>query len=135
MKIGFAGVTADLLHAGHLAHLEEAKRYCDYLIVGLNVNPCDRSYKNKPIESVFERYMRLRACKWVDEIICYDGEKDLELLTATLPFDIKFIGSDYKGKDFTGRDMCLKRGIEIHYCDRYHDLSTTKLRERIKNAN
>ena len=131
--IGFTGITADLLHPGHLAHLEEAHRYCDWLIVGINVNPCDREYKNKPVESVFERCMRVRACKWADEIICYDGEKDLELLTAVLPFDIKFIGSDYYGKDFTGKKICEERGIEIHYCDRYHDLSTTNLRKRLEN--
>lgn len=133
-KIGFLGNTADLCHVGHLVMFEEARKHCDHLIAGLNVNPCDRSEKNKPIESVFERYMRLRSIKWIDEIICYDGEKDLELLHSTLDIDIVFLGQDYEGKEYTGKKILEDRGIEVYFCKRYHNLSSTNLRERVFQA-
>jgi glycerol-3-phosphate cytidylyltransferase len=130
-KLGFFATTSDLCHTGHLVMFEEARKHCDYLIAGLNVNPCDRPNKNKPIESVFERYMRLRSIKWIDEIICYEGEKDLELLYSVLDIDIAFLGQDHKCKDYTGKKILEDRGIEVYFCKRYHNLSSTNLRERI----
>ena len=131
-KQGFTCSAFDLLHAGHILMLEEARSQCDYLIVGLQNDPSlDRIEKNTPIQSLVERYLQLKAVRYVDEIIVYNTEKDLEDLLLILPIKIRFVGEEYKGKDLTGRETCNKRGIEIYYNKREHTFSTTELRVRI----
>jgi glycerol-3-phosphate cytidylyltransferase len=134
-KIGFTASTFDLLHAGHVLMLEEAKRVCDYLIVGLQFDPTiDRATKNKPVQSIVERYLQLRACKYVDEIIPYTTESDLEDLLACLPINVRILGEEYKNQDFTGRDMCKKRGIDLYFNQRSHTFSSSNLRIRVVAA-
>ena len=135
LKIGFTASAFDLLHAGHILMLKEARSVCDYLIVALQTNPnLDRPSKRKPMQSIVERQIQLKAVSYVDEIIVYETEKDLLNLIKALPIDIRIIGEDYKGKDFTGKDYCLSGGIEIYYNQRSHDFSSTELIERIKNS-
>lgn len=132
-RIGFTASSFDLLHAGHVAMLEEAKQQCDWLIAGLQTDPTiDRPEKNKPIQTITERYIQLRACKFVDEIYVYATEADLLDLLAILPIDVRIIGADYKGKDFTGKRYCDENDIEIYYNRRSHKLSTSELRTRLK---
>ena len=134
MKIGITCSTFDLLHTGHILMLEESKRNCDYLIVCWQTNPTiDRPEKNKPIQSVFERHTQLKAIKYIDEIIVYDTEKDLENIFLSTSANIRFIGEDYKNKDFTAKNICLDRSIEIFYNTRKHSFSSTELRNRIKS--
>jgi len=122
----------DLLHAGHVAMLEEAKRKCDYLIVGLHVDPTIErpETKNKPIQSVYERWKQLNAMRAVDEIIPYESEQDIVNICATLNIQKRFIGSDYTNKDITGTDICKERGIEIDFIKRVHNYSSSELRNR-----
>lgn len=130
--IGFTASSFDLLHAGHVVMLEEAKRHCDYLIVGLQVDPTlDRAHKNKPIQSIVERQIQLSAIKYVDEIVIYNTEADLEDLLLTLPINVKVMGEEYKGKDFTGKQICKDRGIKMVYNGRDHSFSSTSLRKRV----
>ena len=134
--IGFTSVVGDLFHAGHIRMIEECKQHCDYLIVGLICDPSDRKEKNKPIESVYERFYRIKRCKGVDEVIPLENEKDLQLfLEMSMGINIRFVGDDYLGKDFTGKSVCERKGIRIFYNDRQHGLSSTSLRDRVKNAN
>lgn len=131
-KRGFTCSAFDLLHAGHILMLEEARSQCDYLIVGLQNDPSiDRATKNTPIQSLVERYLQLKAVKYVDEIVVYNTEKDLEDLLMILPIKVRFVGEEYKDKELTGRDICNKRGIEVYYNKREHSFSTTELRVRI----
>ena len=131
-KIGFTCSTFDLLHAGHVVMLEEAKRHCDYLIVGLQTDPTlDRPQKNAPIQSIVERQIQLSAIKYVDEIVIYSTEADLEDLLLTLPIDVKVMGEEYKSKDFTGKQICKDRGIKMVYNGRDHSFSSTSLRKRV----
>ena len=131
--IGFTSVVGDLLHAGHCLMLDECKRYCDYLYCGIIVDPTtDRPEKNKPVQSMFERWEQVVSNKNVDMVVPLDGEKDLELALKSLPIDIRFVGSDYIGKDFTGKKVCTDLGIKIHYTKRNHGLSSTELRHRIE---
>lgn len=130
--IGITCSTFDLLHAGHIIMLEECKKYCDYLICALQVDPTlDRPEKNKPIQSLIERYIQLDAVEYVDKIIPYSTEEELKTLFSSLDLDIRIIGEEYKDKNFTGKDICLKRGIKLVYNKRDHNFSTTSLRERI----
>lgn len=132
MRIGITFSCFDLFHAGHVAMLKEAKTQCDYLIVGLQTDPTiDRPEKNKPVQSVFERYMQLQACKYIDEIIPYATEKDVEDILLTYPIDVRIIGSDYMDQDFTGKDLCTWKGIDIYYNKRMHSFSTSELRNRV----
>lgn len=134
-KIGFTCSTFDLLHAGHVLMLEECKKNCDYLICGLQVDPTmDRPSKNKPIQSLFERWLQLRSVTWVDEIVPYVTEKDLEDILLSLSIDIRFLGEDYKDSEFTGKKICEERNIQILFNQRKHSFSTTELRNRIKNV-
>ena len=134
MIIGFTSVVGDLLHAGHVLMLDECKRYCDYLYVGLIDDPTkDRPYKNKPIQSMFERYVQLCSNRNVDEVIPLSGEDDLDLALRSLPIDIRFVGEDYKDKDFTGKETCHRLGIKIIYNKREHGLSSSELKNRIKS--
>jgi glycerol-3-phosphate cytidylyltransferase len=123
----------DLFHSGHVAMLKEARSNCDYLIVGLQTDPTiDRPEKNKPIQSVFERYVQLEGCKYIDEIIPYETEKDLIDILLTYDINKRFIGEEYRQKDFTGKQLCVDKGIEIYYNKRQHSFSTSGLRKRIE---
>jgi glycerol-3-phosphate cytidylyltransferase len=130
--IAFTCSTFDLLHAGHILMLAECKQICDYLIVGLQTDPTiDRpEVKNKPVQSIVERYVQLSAVKFVDEIIVYDTEKDLEDLLMFLPITIRICGEEYKERHLTGRDICDTRGIRTHYNSRTHRFSSSELRQR-----
>lgn len=135
MKIGFTCSTFDLLHAGHVLMLEEARANCDKLIVGLQTDPTiDRpDTKNKPVQSIVERFIQLNAIRHVDEIFVYSTEKDLQDLLLMLPINIRFIGDEYRDKDFTGKQICVNRGIELYFNKRNHSFSTTELRQRVKS--
>ena len=132
MKIGFTCSTFDLFHAGHMMMLKEAKTQCDYLIVGLQTDPTiDRpDTKNKPIQSLFERFVQLNSCKYVDEIIPYSTEKELLDILLSYPIHVRIIGEEYKDKHFTGRELDL----ETYFNSRKHSFSTTSLRQRVKEA-
>lgn len=134
--VGFTCSTFDLLHAGHILMLAEAKQVCDYLIVGLQTDPTiDRpETKNKPVQSVVERYVQLSAVKFVDQIIVYQTEKDLEDMLMFLPITVRFIGEEYEGKEFTGKDICESRGVKIWYNSRTHRFSSSELRKRTHEA-
>jgi glycerol-3-phosphate cytidylyltransferase len=132
-KVGFTASCFDLLHAGHILMLEEAKSVCDYLIVALQADPSiDRPNKRRPVQSLIERQIQLKAVKYIDEVVVYETEDDLLDLLKTLHIDVRIIGEDYAGKDFTGRDYCLAHDIEIYYNSRKHNFSSTELIERIK---
>ena len=134
-KIGFTCSTFDLLHAGHITMLEEAKRHCDFLIVGLQNDPTeDRPEKNKPVQSIVERQLQLAAVKYVDEIVIYNTEQDLTDLLLTLPIDVRILGDEYKNKDFTGKDIAKQRGSKIIYNGRDHSFSSSSLRKRVAFA-
>lgn len=131
MKIGFTASTFDLLHAGHIMMLKEARSLCDFLIVGLQVDPTiDRPEKNKPVQSVTERYLQLEAVKYVDQIIPYSTESDLRNLLLALPISVRILGEEYQDKEFTGRD--IPGHIEIcHFNKRRHSFSSSELRARV----
>lgn len=132
MKVGFTCSTFDLLHAGHVSMLREAKEQCDYLICGLQMDPAiDRPTKNSPIQTVVERYTQLNAVKYVDEIIPYSTEKDLEDILEMYHIDVRILGEEYRDKDFTGKDICRKRGIQLHFNKRDHRFSSSDLRKRV----
>ena len=123
----------DLFHSGHVAMLKEARANCDYLMVGLQTDPTiDRPEKNKPIQSVFERYVQLEGCKYIDEIIPYETEKDLIDVLLTYDIQKRFIGEEYRQIDFTGKQLCVDKGIELYYNKRQHSFSTSGLRKRIE---
>lgn len=130
--IGFTASTFDLLHAGHILMLAECKQYCDYLIVGLQTDPTiDRpDTKNRPVQSIVERYVQLSAVKFVDEIVVYQTEKDLEDMLMFMPINYRIIGEEYRDSNFTGRDICEDRGIQIIYNSRKHRFSSSELRHR-----
>jgi glycerol-3-phosphate cytidylyltransferase len=130
--VGFTCSTFDLLHAGHILMLAECKQVCDYLIVGVQSDPTiDRpGVKNKPVQSIVERYVQLSAVKFVDEIIVYNTEKDLEDMLMFLPISVRIIGEEYKDKDFTGKQICEERGIKVWYNSRSHRFSSSELRQR-----
>ena len=133
--IGITFSSFDLFHSGHVAMLKEAKSKCDYLMVGLQTDPTiDRPEKNKPIQSVFERYVQLEGCKYIDEVIPYATEQDLIDILLTYKVDVRFIGEEYQGKEFTGKQLCTDKGINIHYNKRQHSFSTSGLRKRIKEV-
>lgn len=136
MRIGITFSAFDLLHAGHIAMLEEAKSVCDYLIVGLHVDPSlERSSKNKPVQSLIERQIQLKGCKYVDEIICYETEKDLLDILATIKWNVRIIGEEYKEETFTGWTEFHNpySDKEIYYNSRQHRFSSTDLRQRVIN--
>lgn len=135
MKVGFTCSTFDLLHAGHVAMLQEARTKCDYLIVGLQNDPTlDRPNKNRPVQSIVERQMQLKGSRYVDEVWVYNTEKDLEDLLLTLPINVRILGVEYEGKEFTGREICHKRGIELYFNGRDHSFSSSSLRRRVYEA-
>jgi len=135
MKVGITFSTFDLLHAGHIAMLREAKKHCDYLIVGLQTDPTiDRPEKNKPVQTLVERFVQISAVKYVDELICYETEQDVVDILSMYDIDIKIMGQEYREKDFTGRDVCKQRGIELYFNKRDHRFSSSKLRELVSEA-
>jgi len=135
LKIGITFSTFDLLHAGHIAMLSEAKNHCDYLIAGLQTDPTlDRTTKNSPVQSIVERQIQLQATRYVDEIVVYQTEKDLEDILLSMPIDVRILGVEYENRDFTGKDICNKRGIELIYNGRDHSFSSSSLRKRVSEA-
>jgi glycerol-3-phosphate cytidylyltransferase len=131
MTTGFTCSTFDLFHAGHIMMLREAKEKCDYLIVGLQTDPTiDRPEKNKPVQSVFERFIQLNACVYVDEVVVYATEKELKDILLSYPIDVRILGEEYKGKEFTGQDI----EMEYYFNERKHSFSTTELRQRVVEA-
>jgi len=135
LKIGIVFSQFDILHAGHIAMLSEAKNHCDYLIAGLQNNAqWDRPDKNAPIQSIVERQISLSAVRFVDEIVVYNTEKDLEDILLTLPVDVRILGVEYMEKDFTGRAICEKRKIELVFNSRDHSFSSSSLRKRVSEA-
>ena len=132
--VGITFSAFDLLHAGHIRMLAEAKEQCDYLIVGLQTDPTiDRPEKNKPTQTIVERYIQLQGCKFVDEIIPYTTEKDLEDILKLYDLDVRIVGDEYKEKDFTGRNYCEEKGIKLYFNERRHRFSSTNLREVVYN--
>jgi len=135
-KIGITFSTFDLLHAGHIAMLSEAKNHCDYLIAGLQTDPTiDRpDSKNPPVQNLVERQIQLSACRYVNEVVVYQTEQDLRDLLLILPVDVRIIGVEYQDKEFSGKAECEKRGIEIVYNGRDHSFSSSSLRKRVAKA-
>lgn len=132
MRIGITFSAFDLLHAGHIKMLEEAKEQCDYLIAGLQTDPTiDRPEKNNPSQSVVERYIQLKGCKFIDEIIPYATEQDLEDILKSFKIDVRIIGVEYKTQQFTGREYCESKGIELFYNTRDHRFSSSDLRRSV----
>jgi glycerol-3-phosphate cytidylyltransferase len=136
LKIGITFSTFDLLHAGHIAMLAEAKNHCDYLIAGLQTDPTiDRpETKNPPVQSIVERQIQLAATRYVDETVVYQTEKDLEDILLTLPIDVRILGIEYQDKEFTGREICYDRAIELVFNQRDHSFSSSNLRKRVAHA-
>ena len=136
-KIGITFSTFDLgPHAGHIAMLSEAKNHCDYLICGLQTDPTiDRpETKNRPIQSIVERQIQLAACRYVDEVVVYQTEQDLVDLLLILPLDVRILGVEYEGKNFSGQGECYDRGIELVFNGRDHSFSSSSLRKRVAHA-
>lgn len=135
MRVGLTASTFDLLHAGHVEMLREAKQQCDYLIACLQIDPSiDRKEKNPPVQTIVERYTQLEAVKYVDEIIPYLHESDLEDILQLRDVQIRILGVEYKDTDFTGRDICKQRDISLYFNKRDHRFSTSGLRKRVSNA-
>lgn len=134
-RVGFTASAFDLLHAGHISMLGEAKARCDYLICALQNDPTqDRPGKNRPVQSIVERQLQLIGCKYVDEVWVYNTEKDLEDLLLILPINVRILGVEYEGKEFTGREICHKRGIDLYFNGRDHSFSSSELRQRVAQA-
>lgn len=132
MKIGITFSAFDLLHAGHIKMLEEAKHQCDYLIIGLQTDPTvDRPLKNKPTQSVVERYIQLKGCRFVDEIVPYTTEQDLEDILQAFHIDVRIVGDEYENSDFTGRTYCEQSGIKLYFNARDHRFSSSNLRQEV----
>jgi glycerol-3-phosphate cytidylyltransferase len=135
-KVGITFSTFDMLHAGHIAMLSEAKNHCDYLIAGLQTDPTiDRpDTKNKPIQTIVERQIQLAACQYVDEVVVYSTEQDLRDLLLILPVDVRILGVEYQGTNFSGQAECEKRNIDIIFNGRDHSFSSSSLRKRVAEA-
>ncbi|MGJ1194843.1 adenylyltransferase/cytidyltransferase family protein [Sphingobacterium spiritivorum] len=129
LRIGITFSAFDLLHAGHIKMLEDARRQCDFLICGLQTDPTiDRPEKNKPTQTVVERYIQLKGCKYVDQIVPYATEQDLEDILRAFKIDVRIVGDEYKERDFTGRQYCEENGIELYFNSRDHRFSSSGLR-------
>lgn len=135
-KVGITFSTFDMLHAGHIAMLSEAKNHCDYLICGLQTDPTiDRpDTKNKPVQSIVERQIQLAACRYVDEVVVYQTERDLIDLLLILPVDVRILGIEYAEKHFSGMDEGICKGIEHVFNSRDHSFSSSSLRKRVAHA-
>ena len=135
MKIGFTCSTFNLLHAGHVQMLRDAKQHCDYLICGLQVDPSlDRSEKNSPVQTLVERYTQLKAVSYVDEIIPYQTEEDLKDILELYHLDVRILGDEYRDREFTGKDICRRRDIQLYFNKRDHRFSSSDLRQRVVNV-
>ena len=134
--IGITFSAFDMLHAGHVAMLAEAKNHCDYLICGLQTDPTiDRpDSKNKPIQSIVERQIQLAACRYVDEVVVYQTEQDLIDLLLILPVDVRILGVEYEHQDYTGKHEGMIRGIKPIFNGRDHSFSSSSLRRRVAHA-
>lgn len=133
MRIGITFSAFDLLHAGHIKMLEDAKQQCDYLICGLQTDPTiDRPEKNKPIQSVVERYIQLKGCKFVDEIVPYTTEQDLEDVLRSFNINVRILGEEYANRQFTGRVYCEEKGIKLYFNKREHRFSSSGLRKEVQ---
>jgi glycerol-3-phosphate cytidylyltransferase len=135
-RIGITFSTFDLLHAGHIAMLSEAKNHCDYLICGLQTDPTiDRpETKNKPIQSIVERQIQLAACRYVDEVVVYSTEQDLVDLLLILPVDVRILGVEYANTEFSGKSECELRSISLVFNGRDHSFSSSSLRKRVYDS-
>ena len=135
-KIGITFSTFDLLHAGHIAMLAEAKNHCDYLIAGLQTDPTiDRpDTKNKPVQSIVERQIQLAACRYVDEVVVYQTEQDLIDLLLILPIDVRVLGVEYEDKEYSGKAEGVKRNITAVFNGRDHSFSSSGLRSHVVAA-
>ena len=133
MRTGITFSAFDLFHAGHVKMLEDAKCECDYLICGLQTDPTlDRPEKNRPVQTVVERYIQLKACKFVDEIVPYATEQDLEDVLRSFKIDVRIIGDEYASKSFTGRQYCEEKGIDLYFNKREHRFSSSGLRKEVQ---
>jgi glycerol-3-phosphate cytidylyltransferase len=131
---GFTCGTFDLFHAGHVSMLREARKYCEHLTVGIQVDPSvDRPFKNKPVQSILERQIQVQACRYVDETIVYSTEDDLLILLRTLPIDVRFLGKEYQDKEYTGKHLHQKQ-FYVFYNQRSHNFSSSELRQRIQGS-
>lgn len=137
MRVGITFSTFDLLHAGHIAMLRDAKQHCDYLIAALQSDPTiDRpDTKNQPVQTMVERYTQLAAVKYVDEVIPYQTEQDVEDILEMYHIDMRILGEEYRDKDFTGKEICRRRGIQLYFNKRDHRFSSTDLRKRVSDCN
>lgn len=136
MKVGITFGAFDLCHTGHILMFRDCKQNCDFLIVGLQADPSiERQNKNKPVQSLFERYVQLSACKYIDEIVPYMYEHEIEQILKSTKVDVRFVGADYIGKEFTAKEYCLDNKIDIWFNNRDHGFSSTELRNRIENSN
>lgn len=130
-KVGIVASCFDLFHSGHIIMLEEAKQHCDHLIVALQTDPTiDRPEKNKPVQTVFERFVQVKACRFVDEIVVYATESELRDILLSYPIDVRVLGEEYQGKEFTGHDIPM----EFYFNKRRHSFSSSSLRERVYTA-
>lgn len=135
MKTGIVASTFDLLHAGHVIMLKDAREQCDHLIAALQTDPTiDRPHKNQPVQTVFERFIQLQGCKYVDEIVVYATEKELVDIILSYPIRVRILGEEYRFENFTGKEECEARKIELHYNRRDHSFSSTSLRQRVWEA-
>lgn len=136
MKVGITFSTFDLLHAGHIQMLREAKDHCDYLICGLQMDPSkDRPDKNSPVQTIVERYSQLKGVKYVDEIIPYGSEADVEDILTMYQLHVRILGEEYRDKEFTGKDICRRRDIDLYFNKRDHRFSSSDLRKRVCERN
>jgi glycerol-3-phosphate cytidylyltransferase len=136
MKVGITFSTFDLLHAGHIQMLREAKDHCDYLICGLQMDPTqDRPDKNSPVQTIVERYSQLKGVKYVDEIIPYGSEADVEDILTMYQLHVRILGEEYRDKEFTGKDICRRRDIDLYFNKRDHRFSSSDLRKRVCERN
>ena len=132
MKVGFTCSAFDMLHSGHIQMLRDAREQCDYLICGLQTDPsADRPEKNRPIQTVVERYTQLKAVQYVDEIIPYATEEDLKDILSMYHIDVRILGDEYREKDFTGKEICKRRDISLYFNNRDHRFSSSDLRKRV----
>jgi len=136
MRVGITFSTFDLLHAGHIQMLREAKDHCDYLICGLQMDPTqDRPDKNSPVQTIVERYSQLKGVKYVDEIIPYGSEADVEDILTMYQLHVRILGEEYRDKEFTGKDICRRRDIDLYFNKRDHRFSSSDLRKRVCERN
>lgn len=132
MKVGFTCSAFDMLHSGHIQMLRDAREQCDYLICGLQTDPsADRPEKNRPIQTIVERYTQLKAVQYVDEIIPYATEEDLKDILSMYHIDVRILGDEYREKDFTGKEICKRRDIALYFNKRDHRFSSSELRRRV----